>query len=59
MKEEKLAKLLKKELGYWFEVVTWVTTHYEDSQDSLSFDRNVYYKVEFQNVEQPKYNVGY
>ena len=54
-----VGELTPEELEQAKYVVTWVTTHYEDSQDSLSFDRNVYYTVEFQNVEQPEYNVGY
>lgn len=54
-----VGELTQEELEQAKYVVTWVTTYYEDSQDSLSFDRNVYYTVEFQNVEQPEYNVGY
>lgn len=54
-----VGELTQEELEQAKYVVTWVTTHYEDSIDSLSFDRNVYYTVEFQNVEQPEYNVGY
>ena len=54
-----VGELTPEELEQAKYVVTWVTTHYEDSQDSLSFDRNVYYTVEFQNVEQPEYNIGY
>lgn len=54
-----VGELTQEELEQAKYVVTWVTTHYEDTQDSLSFDRNVYYTVEFQNVEQPEYNIGY
>lgn len=54
-----VGELTQEELQQAKYVVTWVTTHYEDSIDLLSFDRNVYYTVEFQNVEQPEYNVGY
>ena len=54
-----VGELTQEELEQAKYVVTWVTTHYEDTQDLLSFDRNVYYTVEFQNVEQPEYNVGY
>lgn len=54
-----VGELTPEELEQAKYVVTWVTTHYKDTQDSLSFDRNVYYTVEFQNVEQPEYNIGY
>lgn len=48
MKEEKLAKLLKKELGYWFEVETC-----DDTQNDVKLRQtdSVHFKFVIMNTD--------